>query len=239
MRRAGDRPLLLGPAQRVQAERRPVRRSSRRRGSSAPSAAAGTGGRCGASRSRRLRCRSAAGTDSCETLSSLPVKNCNLVVEARPPGQVAADLQVFAQAVAHHVLGVHAFGRVGVVRAAGRVDVMVAGVPAEQRRIDPAFDLVAERRPGSSPTVSVFVSGIDSGPREQMMVYCPAGSFSVLAVGRDRSADEMRSRARAAWPARDRRGSCGSRIEERGRRRLAVFVGHAKRHFVRRRHNRS
>ena len=50
-----------------------------------------------------------------------------LEVEARAPGQVAADLQVFAQDVAHHVLGVDALGRVGVVGAAGGVDVVVAG----------------------------------------------------------------------------------------------------------------
>ena len=67
-----------------------------------------------------------------------------LVIEAGSPGEIAADLQVFAQAVADHVLGVHALGRIGIVGTAGRVDVMVAGPPAELRGIDPALDLVAE-----------------------------------------------------------------------------------------------
>src|SRR3954462_234208 len=64
-----------------------------------------------------------------------------LVIEARAPGEIAADLQVLAEAVPHHVGGVHAFGRVGVMRATGGVDVMVARPPAAQRRVDPAFEL--------------------------------------------------------------------------------------------------
>ena len=57
-----------------------------------------------------------------------------LVVLARPPGQHAADVELLAQDLRHHVLGQHAFGRVLVVRAAGGVDVVIAGEPAVARR---------------------------------------------------------------------------------------------------------
>ena len=52
-----------------------------------------------------------------------------------------ADLEVLAEDVAHHVGRMHSLGRVGVVGAAGGVDVVVAGDPAEPRGIDPAADL--------------------------------------------------------------------------------------------------
>src|SRR5262249_26520880 len=62
-----------------------------------------------------------------------------LVVPARAPAQAAADVEVLAQDVPHHVLGGDALGGALVVRAAGRVDVVVAGVPAARRRVDPAL----------------------------------------------------------------------------------------------------
>jgi len=64
------------------------------------------------------------------------VKNCSLVIEAWSHVRVQPTFKSSAQAMAHHVVGVHAFGRVGVVRTAGRVNVMVAGIPAKQGRID-------------------------------------------------------------------------------------------------------
>ena len=93
-----------------------------------------------------------------------------LVIEARPPGQHAADVQPLALDLQEHVRRIHAFGRGRVVRAAGRVDVVVAAVEAVRRRIDPALELhgdfrrvraVARRR----GIVTVRLSQRYSGPR--------------------------------------------------------------------------
>ncbi len=74
----------------------------------------------------------------------LPGEKLLLVVETRSPGQVAADLEVFTKAVAHHVRGVHPFAGVGVMRAPGGVNVVIAGPPAERRGVDPAGDVKGE-----------------------------------------------------------------------------------------------
>ena len=70
-----------------------------------------------------------------------PAEELFLVIEARTPGQVRADLQILADAMAEHVHRVDAFGGIHVVRATSGVDVMIARPPAELRRIDPAFHL--------------------------------------------------------------------------------------------------
>ena len=57
-----------------------------------------------------------------------------LIVETGSPGEIRADLQVFAEAVAHHVRGMHAFGRIAVVRASSGVDVMVTRTTSPSRR---------------------------------------------------------------------------------------------------------
>ena len=77
----------------------------------------------------------------------LPGEELLLVIEARTPGQVAADLEILAEAVAHHVGRVHTLARLGVVGAAGGMDVMIAGPPAAQGRVDPAVDLRTSRSP--------------------------------------------------------------------------------------------
>ena len=79
-----------------------------------------------------------------------------LEVVARPPGQAAADVQPLALDVQEHVLGEHALGRVGVVGAAGRVDVVVAAVAAVVRRVDPALELDLDRRVALAGTVTFF-----------------------------------------------------------------------------------
>ena len=61
-----------------------------------------------------------------------------LMVVARPPRQHRADVQRFAAHLPHHVVGSDTLRRVLVVRAPRRVHVVVAGVVAELRRIDPA-----------------------------------------------------------------------------------------------------
>ena len=62
-----------------------------------------------------------------------------LVVEAGSPSEVGSDLEIFAYAMSHHVGGMNAFGRVDVVGATGCMDVMVAGPPTGEGRIDPAL----------------------------------------------------------------------------------------------------
>src|SRR5262249_3162795 len=66
-----------------------------------------------------------------------------LVIPARAPAQTAADVEVLAQDVPHHVLGSDALGRALVVRAAGGMNVMVARPPALLRRMHPALQLEA------------------------------------------------------------------------------------------------
>ena len=64
-----------------------------------------------------------------------------LIVETRPPSKVGTDLEVLAEAVAHHVRCVDAFGGIFIVGTTGGVDVVIARPPAHQGRIDPALYL--------------------------------------------------------------------------------------------------
>ena len=64
-----------------------------------------------------------------------------LIVETRPPSKVCADLEILAEAVAHHVRCVDAFGGVFVMGATGGVDVVIARPPTHQRWINPALHL--------------------------------------------------------------------------------------------------
>ena len=64
-----------------------------------------------------------------------------LEIPARAPAQHLADVQVFAQDVAHHVLRIDALARFLVVSASGGVDVVVSRVPAHLRGINPALEL--------------------------------------------------------------------------------------------------
>src|SRR6267154_2624551 len=67
-----------------------------------------------------------------------------LEIEARSPGQITTNFEVLALTVAIHVSGEHAFGGLRVMRATGRVNVMVSGPPSQLRRIEPSLQL--ERR---------------------------------------------------------------------------------------------
>ena len=53
-------------------------------------------------------------------------KELLLVVEARAPGEISPNLEIFTQHVAHHVYGEDTLGRLFIVRTAGRMDVMIA-----------------------------------------------------------------------------------------------------------------
>ena len=49
-----------------------------------------------------------------------------LVVEARAPCEVGSNLEIFTQHMTHHVYSEDSFGRLFIMRAAGRMDVMIA-----------------------------------------------------------------------------------------------------------------
>src|ERR1700676_4715828 len=69
----------------------------------------------------------------------LAAENLLLVVVAESPRQYCADIQFLAEDLAHHVLRLHTFRGILVVRAAGGMPVMVAGIPAVFRGVDPAL----------------------------------------------------------------------------------------------------
>ena len=71
----------------------------------------------------------------------LPGEKPLLVIEARPPSEICPHFQILAEHLPHHVGSMNPFSGFGVVGAAGRVDVMIAGDPSEDGRIDPAPDL--------------------------------------------------------------------------------------------------
>src|SRR5260370_7077374 len=62
-----------------------------------------------------------------------------LVVVAGSPGQYCADIQFLAPDLAHHVIRLHTFRGILVVRAAGGMHVMVAAIPAGFRGPHPAL----------------------------------------------------------------------------------------------------
>src|SRR5260370_12628967 len=62
-----------------------------------------------------------------------------LIVEARTPSQHGSDVQLLTLNLTDHVLRSDTFGGILVVRTAGSVHVMIAGIPAVLRRIDPSL----------------------------------------------------------------------------------------------------
>ena len=72
-------------------------------------------------------------------LVDLALKKLFLVIPARAPRQNAADVKVLAQDVAHHCRRSDTFGGRFVMRAASRVNVVVAGIPIVVDELDPAL----------------------------------------------------------------------------------------------------
>src|SRR6266403_1903397 len=64
-----------------------------------------------------------------------------LKIKTWPPGQIAAHLQIFAQAMAHHVRRSDTFRRLGIMSTARGMDVMISRPPTQFGRIDPALHL--------------------------------------------------------------------------------------------------
>src|SRR5215470_10702897 len=68
-------------------------------------------------------------------------KELLLEIETGPPCQIAADLEVFSLAMTVHIRCHHAFGWHGVMRAAGRMNMVVARPPSHLGRVNPALEL--------------------------------------------------------------------------------------------------
>ena len=133
----------------------------------------------------------------------VPGEELLLVIEARAPREIAADFQILAEAMAHHVLREHAFGGIRVVRATGGVNVMIAGPPAELRGIDPALDLEGQFvRPRIDVHGALFRAPIRARGRTRWCNRHRAGGS--CRHRRDKSAAEIRNRARAAWRSTDK-----------------------------------
>src|ERR1041384_1115382 len=62
-----------------------------------------------------------------------------LKIKAWPPSQVRADFQILAFHLPNHVRGEHAFGRFLIMSAAGGMNMMIAGPPTHDGRIDPTL----------------------------------------------------------------------------------------------------
>jgi hypothetical protein len=62
-----------------------------------------------------------------------------------PPREHRSDVEIFANDMADHVIGLHADRRCLVMQAPCRVDVMVAGVPPESCQINPSLERERER----------------------------------------------------------------------------------------------
>src|SRR5216683_5880036 len=69
----------------------------------------------------------------------VPREKLLLVVIIRPPGQYRTDVHALAANLTHHVVRQHALGRVLIMPAARRMDVVVARIPAMHCWINPSF----------------------------------------------------------------------------------------------------
>src|SRR5688572_11663309 len=137
MRGSDNTALRLGPPQRVEAQRRPV-----------------MGGRSSGihllaqAKEHQVARAVRAETRNLHVIAQdvrilgyvvlLAGEKLLLVIEARAPGEIRADLEILALTVSDHVGGEHALRRIRIVRAPGGMDVMIAGPPAELGGIDPA-----------------------------------------------------------------------------------------------------
>ena len=101
-----------------------------------------------------------------------------LEVVRRPPGQHRREVERFAVDLRPHVFRPDALGRILVVRAAGRVDVVIAGIPAVLRRIDPAQQL-KDQLGGAADREALASAECIPGRGVAVTVNCPAGRLMV------------------------------------------------------------
>src|SRR5437588_4214347 len=152
-----------------------------------------------------------------------------LIIETRTPGEVGADFQIFADAVADHVLGVNALGWLHIMRAASSVDMVIAGPPATFGRIDPTLQMKGQ--------LLGFVGDLDRLGLRQ--IFRPAGIFDgissfgqpdFLAIAAINLVLKTKVRREALW----RRGIDPSILianDEAGRGGLVVFILDLKGYF--------
>src|SRR5437667_160447 len=76
----------------------------------------------------------------------VPGEKLLLVVIIRSPSQYRADVHALAANLTDHVVRQHALGRVLIMSAARRMDVVVAGIPAIFRWISPSLELELDFR---------------------------------------------------------------------------------------------
>ena len=154
-----------------------------------------------------------------------------LIIEARPPRQVRADLQVFAENVPHHVLRVDALGRVCVVRAAGGVDVVVAGDVAKLHRVNPPLDLEIEALRGlRNRDLARLLHGLRTAIElDNVIALRQTNRLAIHAI-------DLRMKREVRREALGLRGvDAALRVanDEAGGARLVVFVLHTERDFRR------
>src|ERR1051326_195795 len=139
VRRPADRALSLGPAQRIQAECRPM----------ILGVATGIDFLLQAQQAQVagiVRAEARHFDVIAEQIRILgdfihrAAKKLLLVIEAGAPREVRPNFQILTHAMAEHVRREHAFGRFDIMRATGGVNVMIPGPPAELRWVDPTLD---------------------------------------------------------------------------------------------------
>jgi hypothetical protein len=108
-------------------------------------------------------------------------KELLLVIETRAPCEIRADLQILTHAMADHVGRKHAFGRLHIMRTTGRVNVMIAGPPAELRRVGPTLDFEFEL-PGIGIDGHLLVFGNGFGSTGEFDGIIAVGQFHSFAI---------------------------------------------------------
>ena len=227
--RAGHGALLLGPAQRVQAEGGPVL----------------VGNAAGINlilepqqheMAALMRAEAAYLDVVAEQIGILrnlvhrAAEKLLLKIKARTPRQVRPDLQVLAYALVDHVLSPHALGGLCVMRAARRVNVMVARPPPRLGRINPARRAEGQlARRALDALCGALRDGL--GAARHLEVVGAGGQLDLPAV----RAIDLRLKRKVRREAFGQRGiNAILRIaNEKGRRgRRAVFIPHPQRDLL-------
>ena len=166
VREPGHGALRLGPAEDRNAPARPVFDALGARVILLLQAQQHDVARCGWTEIRRPPRRSASGSRSVESAIVLALEERLLEIPARTPAQ--HRLPTFRSSPRMWRImscRIDALGGLLVVRAAGRMDVMIARVPARLRRIDPALQAERQAPWARSPTWMRCIFFRYSGPR--------------------------------------------------------------------------
>src|SRR5438034_5367175 len=88
-----------------------------------------------------------------------------LIVVAGAPSKDRADVQFLALDLAHHIIRLHAFGRILIMRAAGCMHVMITGVPMVFRGIDRSEEHTSELQSHSELVCRLLLEKKKCAPR--------------------------------------------------------------------------